>query len=132
LDGADLILGYAYLSPFRGHLLSYAPTVEMSIFMRTDQRSFGYGTLLLKKLLGLVATGHIEHRCEERVGDIARIGPGSALGVVNTSPVRNVIAIMAFDPENPVEGTRLRDWYVKWGFIQNGQLHSVGKKMGHW
>lgn len=131
-DGADLILGYAYLSPFRGHLLAYAPTVELSIFMRTDQRSFGYGTILLKKLLGLVEIGDVEHRCEERVSDIASIGAGTALGVMNTSLVRNIIAIMAFDPVDTAEGERLRDWYVKWGFVETGRLESVGRKMGHW
>jgi phosphinothricin acetyltransferase len=100
--------------------------------MRTDQRSFGYGTILLKKLLGLVEDGDVEHRCEERAGDISRIGAGSALGVVNTSPVHNIIAVMAFDPVDAAEGNRLRDWYIKWGFVEKGRLEAVGRKMGHW
>ncbi|CAG8028498.1 unnamed protein product [Penicillium salamii] len=131
-DGADLILGYAYLSPFRGDLLSYAPTVELSIFMRNDQRSWGYGTMLLKKLMELAGSGSLQHRCEERVGDLARIGASSIFGVMNTSAVQNVIAGMAFNPESPAEGIRLRDWFVRLGFVQKGRLESVGRKMGHW
>ncbi|KAK9852655.1 Acyl-CoA N-acyltransferase [Penicillium brevicompactum] len=131
-DGADLVLGYAYLSPWRGELLSYASTVELSIFMRADQRSFGYGTLLMQKILGFLQSGGVQHRCEERVGDVARIGAHSMLEVVNTSPVHNVIAIMTFDPENPAEGIRLRDWYNTLGFVHRGRLESVGKKMGRW
>ncbi|CAG8038039.1 unnamed protein product [Penicillium olsonii] len=131
-DGADLILGYAYFSPFRGDLLAFAHTVELSIFMRTDQRSFGYGTILLKKLLGLAASGGIQHRCEERVGDLARIGAGSIFGVMNTSPVRSILATMAFNPNNPADGIRLRDWFTRLGFVQKGRLDGVGKKMGHW
>jgi hypothetical protein len=34
IDRADLVLSYAYLSLFRGHLLSYAPTIELAIFIR--------------------------------------------------------------------------------------------------
>ncbi|KOS47917.1 hypothetical protein ACN38_g1088 [Penicillium nordicum] len=131
-DGADLILGYAYLSPFRGHLLSYAPTVELSIFMRYDQQQYGYGTIILRKLLRLVQDGEIEHRCEERVGDIPRIGFGSSMGVMKTSLVRNVIAIIPYDTEAPGDGERLRQWCMKWGFIEKGQLENVGRKMGHW
>jgi L-amino acid N-acyltransferase YncA len=130
-DGADLVLGYAYLSPFRGHLLSYAPTVELAIFMRHDQQHFGYGALMLRKILGLVAQG-VEHHCEEVVGDIPRIGLGGSRGVMKTSLIQNVIAVMAYDAENPTNGEKLRKWYGKWGFIEKGQLENVGRKMGRW
>ncbi|EEA23209.1 hypothetical protein TMatcc_002066 [Talaromyces marneffei ATCC 18224] len=35
-DGSDLVLGYTYLSPYRGHVLSYAPTVELTLFVHPD------------------------------------------------------------------------------------------------
>lgn len=131
-DGADLVLGYAYLSPLRGELLSYASTVELSVFMRNDQRNFGYGTRLLNEMLALLESRGVNHCCEERVGDVARIGAHSMLGVMNTSPVNNVIAIMTFDPENGADGIRLRDWFNTLGFEQRGRLQGVGKKWGRW
>lgn len=130
-DGAELILGYAYLSAFRGDLLSYAPTVELSIFMRHDQQQYGYGTIVLRRLLSLVEQG-VEHHCEERVGNIPRIGLGSSMGVMKNSLVENIIATIAYDTQSPSDGERLRKWYKKWGFIERGQLENVGRKMDHW
>ncbi|KAJ5124545.1 uncharacterized protein N7515_008370 [Penicillium bovifimosum] len=127
-DGADLVLGYAYLSPFRGHLLSYAPTVELSIFMRHDQQHFGYGTILLRKILCLVAEGVLHHG-EEVVGDIQGIGPRS---IVKDSEIQNIIAVIAYDAETPTDGDKLRKWYGKWGFVEKGQLENVGKKSDRW
>lgn len=130
-DGADLILGYAYLSPFRGHLLSYAPTVELSIFMRHDQQQYGYGTIVLRRLLGLLEQG-VEHHCEERVGDSPRIGLGGYMGVMKNCHVQNIIAVVPYDTASPAEGERLRKWYTRWGFVEKGRLENVGRKMGHW
>ena len=131
-DGADLVLGYAYLSPFRGHLLAYAPTVELSIFMHPDERDHGLGTILLEAIMNMVRDGQVEHRCEERVGDIGSLVPGGSIGVSTDARVRNVIAVVAIDPDTYMNGEGLRTWYTQRGFVEKGRLDSVGEKNGKW
>lgn len=121
-DGSDLVLGYASFSPFRGHLLSYAPTVELSLFVHPDFQSRSIGSNLLNYVLNLLQKGEVNQRCKE--------GPNKPLG----SPTRvlNVIAVMAVDPEGKDGGEALRRWYIQRGFVQSGRMVNVGFKRGKW
>lgn len=116
-------LGYASLSPFRGHLASYAPTVELTLFVHPEYQSRGVGSSLLAALLDRVRRGEVRHRPgEEGVPD----APGDGV------PVRNVLAVMAVDPEGMDGGEALRRWYLRRGFVERGRLVRVGFKRGHW
>jgi phosphinothricin acetyltransferase len=121
-DGNDFILGYGYLSPFRGHLVSYAPTVELTLFVHPDYQSRAVGSSLLKFLLDRVKNGSVNHNCEEEPHQ----------GIDAPARVRNVIAVMAVDPEGKDEGEALRQWYINRGFEECGRLKKVGYKRGHW
>ncbi|KAJ5122779.1 hypothetical protein N7448_003912 [Penicillium atrosanguineum] len=121
-DGNDFVLGYAYLSPFRGHLVSYAPTVELTLFVHPDYQYRSIGSNLLKFLLDRVKKGSVNHKCEEEPHQ----------GIDAPARVRNVIAVMAVDPEGKDEGEALRRWYIKRGFEECGRLKEVGYKRGHW
>ena len=50
-DSNDLVLGYAYLSPYRGEMLSYAPTVELTLFVHPSHQSRSVGSRLLAAIL---------------------------------------------------------------------------------
>lgn len=121
-DGSDLVLGYASLSPFRGYLVSYAPTVELSLFVHPDYHSRSIGSDLLKMLLELVGKGEVNHRCNE--------GPNQPLE--SPTRVRNVIAVMALDPDGKEGGMALKRWYIRRGFVESGRMVKVGFKRGHW
>jgi phosphinothricin acetyltransferase len=130
IDGSNLILGYCYLSPFGGHLLSYASTVQLSIYICQSYMKTDVGHRFLEEVLILVAFGKVMHNCVERVGDIARIGAGSALGLVNQSPLYNIIAIVAVDPKDPDEGNRLKDMLLSLKFVEKGRMEKVAMKKG--
>lgn len=119
-DGNDAVLGYGYFSPFRGHLVSYAPTVELTLFVHPDYQNRAIGSSLLKFLLDRVKNGAVDHLCEENQDIDAPIR------------VRNIIAVMAVDPEGKDEGEALKRWYIKRGFEESGRLKNVGYKRGHW
>ena len=46
--------------------------------------------------------------------------------------ITQVLAVMAIDPDGLNAGYGLRDFYVRWGFVQVGHLRKVGYKMGKW
>lgn len=119
-DGNDFVLGYGYFTPFRGHLASYAPTVELSLFVHPDYQNRSIGSSLLKFLLDRVKTGAVDHLCEENQNIDAPVR------------VRNIIAVMAVDPEGKDDGEALKRWYIKRGFEESGRLKNVGYKRGHW
>jgi len=121
-DGNRFVLGYGYLSPFRGHLVSYAPTVELSLFVHPDYHGRSIGSNLLRYLLDRVKHGEVNHRCEGETNQ----------GIDPPILVRNVIAVMAVDPEGKDEGEALRRWYIKRGFEECGRLKKIGYKRGHW
>ncbi|KAJ5918754.1 hypothetical protein N7454_009898, partial [Penicillium verhagenii] len=121
-DGSDLILGYASLSPFRGHLVSYTPTVELSIFVHPDHHSRSIGSHLLKILLELVGKGEVYHRCNE--------GLDQSLEFSTLVKVQNVIAVMAVDPDGKDGGMALNRWYTRRGFVECGRMVNVGFKRG--
>lgn len=126
-EGSDLVVGYASFSPFRGHLVAYAPTVELTLFVHPYYHSRSIGSNLLNVLLQLVQRGEIRHRCEEPGVEKE---PANALDSV--SRVRNIIAVMAVDPEGKDRGEALSQWYIKRGFVERGRMEKVGFKRGHW
>ncbi|KAJ5157653.1 uncharacterized protein N7482_008753 [Penicillium canariense] len=131
-DQQDLVLGYAYLSPFRPQMVSYAPTVELSLFVHPEHQSRAIGSALLARLLALVRKGEVRHRCQEMgVGSESTDLDQSALAP-GVTQVRNVIAVMAVDPEGKEEGEALRKWYLKRGLDECGRMKKVGFKRGHW
>lgn len=118
----DTVLGYASLSPFREHLISYAATVELSLFVHPEHQGNSIGTGLLTALLELVSAGEVIHKVN---------GSAESAGGEDVK-VRNVIAVMAVDPEGKESGEALRRWYLRRGFRECGRMVKVGFKRGHW
>ncbi|CEJ57613.1 hypothetical protein PMG11_06301 [Penicillium brasilianum] len=130
-DGNDLVVGYGSLSPFRPQMVSYAPTVELTLFLHPDHQSQGTGSVLLALLLGKVETGQVWHRIEEPVAsESTEVDHRTESS--GATRVRNVIAVMAVDPEGKEQGEALRKWYVARGFEECGRMKKVGFKRGHW
>lgn len=115
------IVGYASASPFRGFMLGYGHTVEMSIFVHPEHIKRGIGSLLMGELIQRLREGrHVS--CEDGHED-------EPVGF----PIKNVLAVMAVDDQAAGGGLALRDWYVsRWGFEQVGHLKKVGFKNGRW
>ncbi|KUL86874.1 hypothetical protein ZTR_05362 [Talaromyces verruculosus] len=130
-DDSDLVLGYTYLSPYRGEMLSYASTVELTLFIHPDHQSKSIGSKLLASILQ--AAESVLHRGFEFGGmddETATkvVAGGNGLGVF----VRNVLAVMAVDTDGPEEGDKLRRWYIERGFVERGRLKRIGFKSGRW
>lgn len=124
-DGNPLVLGYASLSPFRPQV-SYAPTAELTLFIHPDHQSHAIGSTLLKNLLERVHERQVWHLCKEASES------GHLTESTGAIHVRNVVAVMAVDPEGKEQGEALRKWYLKRGFEECGRLKKVGFKRGHW
>ncbi|GAM33386.1 GNAT family N-acetyltransferase [Talaromyces pinophilus] len=129
-DDSDLVLGYAYLSPYRGEMLSYASTVELTLFIHPDHQSKSIGSKLLASILQ--AAESVLHRGFEFGGmddeTATKVIAGeNGLGVF----VRNVLAVMAVDTDGPDEGDKLRRWYIERGidtvFLQYS-INQLGTK----
>lgn len=118
----DHVLGYACLAPFREHLVSYAPTVELSLFVHPEHQSRSIGSFLLGELTRRVRAGDVVHKTGGRTDQCLEDGVS----------VKNVIAVMAVDPEGKEGGEALRKWYSHRGFQDRGRLSKVGFKRGHW
>jgi len=119
-ENRSQVAGFAYASAFRGYMLGYGATVEMSIFCHPEHLGKGAGSGLMCRLLqSLRETNHIfsEAGHEDEPQEFA---------------VKQVLAVMSVDDEKPDKGLGLRDWYVKWGFEQVGRLRKVGLKNGRW
>ncbi|KAJ5765361.1 hypothetical protein N7520_004920 [Penicillium odoratum] len=128
-DKTVIILGYASFSSFRGHLLSYGPTVELSLFVHPDYQSRSIGSALLDSLLDMIRCKTVHHKVEEALLDESGnvdLNGGEAI------VVRNVMAVMAVDPEGKDGGEALRRWYCERGFVEKGRLEKVGFKRGYW
>lgn len=127
-QASQVVFGYAYLSPFRGHLTAYGPTVELSLFLHPEHQSHGIGSRLLGEILTRLTERGIRHKPDEIVpwnlNDFESDGPHVT--------VENIIAVMAVDPEGKDRGEALRRWYVQRGFQERGRLSEVGFKRGHW
>ncbi|KAL2849894.1 hypothetical protein BJY01DRAFT_138631 [Aspergillus pseudoustus] len=146
-DG-DLVLGYAYLSPFRRTMLSYASTVELTLYIRSGYQSKRLGSRLLDAVLDAARTArHLGWEVMEETDtegvhlQQGRSPEGKKQGqVVAVDPedggagarISNIIAIMAVDPEGPEQGEALRRWYVARGFVEKGRMEKIGFKRGHW
>lgn len=130
-DSNDLVLGYAYLSPYRGEMLSYAPTVELTLFVHPSHQSRSVGSRLLAAILK--AAESVLHRGYE-IGGIVDETATKAVAEENglDVSVRNVLAVMAVDTDGPYEGDKLRKWYVERGFVERGRLEKIGFKKGRW
>lgn len=112
------VVGYAYASAFRGFMLGYGHSAEMTIFCHPDFQNKGVGSTLMKELL--VALRQMTHVSTEA-------------GHENESrsfKLKKVFAIMAVDETGPDKGLGLRNWYMKFGFEEVGRLKGVGEKMG--
>ena len=44
--------------------------------------------------------------------------------------IRNILAVMAIDPDGKDGGEALMAWYKKRGFIQRGRMEQIGSKRG--
>ena len=112
------VVGYIYADGFRGHMIGYAPTVELSLFCHPDFLGRGIGSILLDALLGRLK--EIKHVTYEAYHEQEIV----------ESEIRQVIAIMAVDEGR--QGLALRDWYLKKGFTEAGRLKDVGYKDNRW
>lgn len=115
---SDEVVGYAYASAFRGFMLGYGHSAEMTIFCHPEHQNKGVGGRLMKELLAaLRQTTHISteagHEDESR-----------------SFKIKKLFAIMAVDETGPDKGLGLRDWYIKFGFEEVGRLKGVGDKKG--
>jgi L-amino acid N-acyltransferase YncA len=115
------IIGYCSASAFRGFMLGYGHTVEMTIFVHPEHIKRGIGSLLMKELVQKLREA--KHNSCEASHDDEPV----------EFPIRNVLAVMAVDDQAVGGGLALRDWYIgKWGFEQVGHLKQVGFKNGRW
>ncbi|EFW18117.1 hypothetical protein D8B26_004967 [Coccidioides posadasii str. Silveira] len=106
-ESKEKIIGYACASPFRGNLLGYASTVELTLFIHPEHQSQGFEDDPTREV-----------RYEADGGQGAR--------------VKTLLAIMAVDIDGKAKGMGLRDWYVQRGFTEVGRLKEVGFKKGRW
>ncbi|KAH8695001.1 hypothetical protein BGW36DRAFT_263687, partial [Talaromyces proteolyticus] len=122
------VIGFAYLSPFRGSMLSYGPTVELSLFLNPNQTNGGIGTRLLSTLLSKLDskpnTTAVLHKAVEHAGYQGYEEFSEPM------PVQNVLACMALDPDGINGGEGLRMWYEQRGFVERGRLKRAGWKKG--
>lgn len=111
------IVGYSYASDYRGFMIAYASTVEITVFCHSEHRGKGIGNQLIAELLKHLkfSTHTVSEACHKDESHQAK--------------VKQVLAVMSFDEE---KGSGLKDWYRGWGFEEVGRLKKVGFKMGRW
>ncbi len=120
LNEQEEITGYAYASAFRGFMLGYGHSVEISIFVHPKYVGRRVGAMLMEALLQrLGETKHVS--CEEGYEDAKE-----------EFEVRSLVAVMSFDTQDVDKTMALREWYVKWGFEEVGRLKGIGFKNGRW
>ena len=117
----ERVVGYIYCSGFRSGKSGYLHTVELSLFCHPENLSQGIGTLLLKKLLAVLARP--EENKEWYEGGNARS---------EDDKVRQVLAVMALDETARDGGYGLKQWYERFGFEEVGHLKKVGRKFDRW
>ena len=112
------VVGYTYASAFRGFMLGYGHSVEMSLFCAPGYTSKGIGSKMMAALLdALRQTKHVSYEAGHEQNKIA-------------FEIMKVFAIMAVDETASGGGLALRDWYLKFGFEEVGRLKGVGSKKG--
>lgn len=124
-------------------MLSYAPTLELSLFVHPAHQSRSIGSLLLASIISLAqgpSTRHLarevtetasSNREEGGVGEVHEVLARDDRGEEGAK-IRNILAVMAVDPEGKDGGEALLGWYIKKGFIQRGRMEKVGFKRGKW
>lgn len=118
VDAKGQVVGYTYAGAFRGHMLGYGHTVEISLFCHPQHTNEGIGSRLLQQLIQtLRATKHVTKEAGHGDNPVE-------------FDVRKVLAVMAVDETAPKQGLALRDWYLRWGFEEVGRLKGVGCKNG--
>lgn len=129
--GQDVVVGYTYLSPYRGHMLSYGVTVELTLFVHPDHQSRAIGTKLLTAVIESAKAPGVLHRAREViVGDDGEENTIWADG--QGVRIRNILAVMAVDADGKDNGEALRKWYIKRGFVERGRMEKFGFKKGRW
>jgi len=118
-DHTGTILGYCYVSPFRGDKPRYQRTLELSLFCHPDHVRRGAGKQLLSRMIEILSQPDTWQDWYD----------GSKL---LWTPPEQLIAVMAVDTNGPGSGLKLRNWYVMMGFEEKGRLSEVGWKMGRW
>lgn len=118
VDEQGQVVGYSYASAFRGFMLGYAHTVEISLFCHPDHTNKGIGSQMIKELIQTLRT--TKHLTKE---------VGYEEEPVETD-IKKIMAIMAVDDTALGQGLALRDWYKRWGFEEVGRLKGVGFKKG--
>ncbi|OAP55619.1 hypothetical protein AYL99_09770 [Fonsecaea erecta] len=104
VDDQGHVFGYAYASAFRGFMLGYGHTVEISLFCHPQHTNKGIGSQMIRQLIALLRT--TKHLTREAGHEDSPV----------ESDVKKVMAIMAVDETAPGQGLALRDWYKRWGF----------------
>ena len=117
-DDRNGIVGYSYASGFRGYMLGYGHTVEISLFCHPEHTNKGIGSQMMERLIASL-------RCAEHV--TREVGHEDS---PQKHKVKKVMAIMALDEGAKGSGLVLSDWYKKWGFEEVGRLKGVGFKKG--
>lgn len=128
----EIVVGYTYLSPFRGHMLSYGPTVELTLFVHPDHQSRSIGTSLLTALLESAKISGVAHVARESIIDDDGVQHTIYAADGEVIRVRNIIAVMAVDPDGKDGGEALRRWYINRGFVERGRMDKIGFKKGRW
>jgi phosphinothricin acetyltransferase len=118
LDDSDQVVGYSYASAFRGFMLGYGHTVEISLFCHPQHTKKGVGSQMMKRLIALL-------RCAKHV--TREVGHEDS---PQEHDVKKVMAIMSVDQNAAGGGLAVRDWYKRWGFEEVGRLKGVGSKKG--
>jgi L-amino acid N-acyltransferase YncA len=106
-SSSDIVIGYAHLTPFRGTKLSYAPSVELSIYLHHSHTGKGTGSLLLAALLAAASSpegGGIIHCAIENSNYSTSSHHERSADEPYGYPIRNIIACMALDPEGKDTG----------------------------
>ena len=110
------VVGYTYASAFRGFMLGYGHSVEMTLFCAPEYVGKGIGSMTMTALLeALRQTKHVSHEEGHEDNKVE-------------FEIKKVFAIMSVDETAPKGGLALRDWYSKFGFEEVGRLKGVGSK----
>ncbi|KAJ5708429.1 hypothetical protein N7488_008230 [Penicillium malachiteum] len=113
------------------HFEDISSPMRLRLFVHPDHQPRNIGSNLPSRILELLKSGKVHHGVEELHND-REIDVQETTQVNFPSQVRNIIAIMAVDPEGMDSGEALRRWYIRRGFIERGRLEKVGFKRGHW
>ena len=118
-NNSKAILGYSYLSSFRGVKPGYRHSLELSLFCHPDHVRKGVGREILLRVIEIL----------KEPQNFTEWFEGNRL--FDFKP-RQLIACMSVDIDMPGRGLKLRDFYLNLGFEQRGHLKEVGWKKERW